>query len=150
MHKAIPGFEFHYAGRNMTERTKALGGNGAVCAGEVDDARRFISDKKILIVPLRSGGGIRVKILEAMAQGKIVISTAIGMQGIEAKAGEHFLKADTADEFVNAVTWCLDNKPRAEELGINAQKLIKDKYDQHLIMQELIKALNSLRDEHKM
>lgn len=90
-----------------------------------------------------------MKILEAMAQGKIVISTAIGMQGIEATAGKHFLQADTATEFADAVTWCMVHKPEAEKLGINAQKLIKDRYDQHVIMQGLIKALDDLRQANK-
>lgn len=146
---AVPDFRFYYAGRNMTERTKALGGNGAICAGEVEDAHQFISDKKILIVPLRSGGGIRVKILEAMAQGKVVISTGIGMQGIEANAGEHFLQADTPGDFAKVVKWCMDNKADAEQLGRNAQKLIKEQYDQHHIMQRLIKALELLINTRK-
>src|SRR5438132_892810 len=83
--------KLYYAGRHMPEFFKQLDIAGVICEGEVEDANAFIKDKKILIVPLRSGGGIRVKILEAMAAGKVVISTNVGMQGIYAWPGTHYL-----------------------------------------------------------
>lgn len=129
LRQTVPDFEFYFAGRKMPDELKETSMPGLYCMGEVPDAGVFIADKKILIVPLRSGGGIRVKILEAMAVGKIVISTGVGMQGIEAVNGEHYLEANTADEFVKAIKWCLDNREKADNIGHRGSLLIKNMYD---------------------
>lgn len=127
--QSIPAFEFYFAGRKMPEELKKINIQGVHCVGEVPDAGLFIADKKILIVPLRSGGGIRVKILEALAVGKIVISTGVGMQGIDAVNGEHYLEANTADEFITAIKWCLDNREEAENISQRGSLLVKKMYD---------------------
>lgn len=129
LRQTVPDFEFYFAGRKMPEELKKINIQGVHCMGEVPDAGLFIADKKILIVPLRSGGGIRVKILEAMAAGKIVISTGVGMQGIEAVNGEHYLEANTGDEFVKSIKWCMDNREKSENIGHRGSLLIKNMYD---------------------
>lgn len=133
--KAVPGFRFYFAGRNMSKEFLDVKTDGVTCAGEVPDAAAFIADKRILIVPLWSGGGIRVKILEAMAAGKIIISTTKGIKGIEARPQEHYLKADSPHEFAKAVKWCMNNKADAMKIAENAKKLIAEKYDQTRNMQ---------------
>lgn len=138
VHKTHPEFRFYYGGRNMPQSFKNNTPEGAICVGEVTDAFEFIADKKILIVPLRSGGGIRVKILEAMVAGKLVISTAIGMQGINVIADKHYLLANTAAEFIEKINWCLDNKQQAEAIAQNAVQFIKDEYSYAHIMQGFI------------
>lgn len=143
LHKAVPEFKFYFAGRNMPERFKSLPAPGVICMGEVQSADDFIADKKILIVPLHSGGGIRVKILEAMAKGKVVISTAIGMQGISATPGRHWLPADDARGFIEAVKWTLNHKDEAEEIGRHAAQLIAEQYSQASIMKKVINGLES-------
>lgn len=137
LHKEVPQFRFHFAGRHMPASFNDIHLDGVVCEGEVADANAFIADKQILIVPLRSGGGIRVKILEAMAAGKIVISTDIGMQGIDALPGRHYLKANDAKAFIHAVKWCLANPEKAYAIGGNARELIVQKYNRNTIMQGL-------------
>jgi glycosyltransferase involved in cell wall biosynthesis len=137
IHQLEPHFSFYFAGRNMPEQFTQYQGEGLYCMGEVADADAFISDKKILVVPLRSGGGIRVKTLEAMAAGKVVISTPTGIQGIEARDREHFLEAATPKEFAYAVKWCLQNKAEAEQIADNARRLLHEHYDQARIMQAL-------------
>lgn len=144
VHELHPQLEFHYAGRKMPAHFKALKVPGAICAGEVPDADAFIAGKKILVVPLRSGGGIRVKILEAMSAGKIIISTAVGMQGIQAKAGEHYLAADDAPAFLEAINWIFSHKDRAGEMARNASLLAKTRYDQKGIMEGLIGKINKM------
>jgi polysaccharide biosynthesis protein PslH len=124
-----PDFTFHFAGRHMPRRYFDVQADGITCAGEVADAAAFIADKKILLVPLLSGGGIRVKTLEAMAAGKLVISTTIGMQGISAVAGTHYLLADTPQAFADAVDAALSNKAQATAIGHAAAALIRDEYD---------------------
>ena len=146
LHNEVPEFRFYFAGRQMPESYKKMKLEGAYCLGEVPDAASFIADKKILIVPLRSGGGIRVKILEAMAGRKVVISTDVGIQGIDATPGRHYLAANTKEEFITAVKWCMENKTEAAHIGDNAAQLIKEKYDQDAIMKKLNVKLGLLLD----
>jgi glycosyltransferase involved in cell wall biosynthesis len=138
IHQKIPDFEFHFAGRKMpdwftTERKPYF-----YCSGEIEDASTFIQDKGILIVPLRSGSGIRIKTLEAMAEGKLVISTRVGIQGIEAQDKTHFLLADAPQDFASAIEWVLAHKEEALQIVHNAQKLIKDHYNQKMLQTRLI------------
>ena len=135
------GFEFYFAGRNMPPDLQNISIAGIHSMGEVADASEFIADKKMLIVPIRSGGGIRVKILEAMAAGKIVISTTVGMQGIEAVDREHFLKANTVDEFSDAISWCLNNKEAVEKIAEMGRLLIEKHYDGRQISRNLSETL---------
>lgn len=135
--KQSPDFQFYFAGRNMPDAFKELTGNGINCMGEVADAASFIADKKILIVPLRSGGGIRVKILEAMAAGKLVISTTIGMQGIEAVSGKHYLLADTPQAFADAIQLALTNSNLVNEIANEASVLVKQLYNNEFLAARL-------------
>jgi glycosyltransferase involved in cell wall biosynthesis len=113
IHNALPSFEFYYAGRNMPDEFPQMQIPGVHCMSEVASAADFIADKKILIVPITSAGGIRVKILEAMAAGKVIITTPNGIKGIEARPGQHYLSATTPDDFLRAVKWCVQNKDKA-------------------------------------
>lgn len=131
--KAAPQFKFYFAGRNMSKEMKDVKLDGVYSLGEVEDANKFIEDKRILIVPLWSGGGIRVKILEAMAAGKIVITTSKGIKGIEAQPGEHYLRAHSPQDFAKAIKWCLDHKADAEKMAWKARALVVEKYNQATI-----------------
>lgn len=144
IHREMPDFEFYFAGRKMPEEFKSLKLPGVHCLDEVQSAEDFIADKKILIVPIWTGGGIRVKILEAMAAGKIVITTASGIKGIEAKAGEHYLVARKPEDFERAIKWCLDNKPAAEEMASKARELVKEKYEQGMVINKVTNELELL------
>jgi glycosyltransferase involved in cell wall biosynthesis len=144
IHKAAPKFKFYFAGRGMDKEFKNVKLSGVECMGEVPDADAFIEDKKILIVPLWSGGGIRVKILEAMAAGKIVVTTSKGIKGIEARPEEHYLRAHTPKDFANAIKWCLEHKVEAEALAANARALVVEKYDQKKVMHTVITAVEEL------
>lgn len=147
IHKTVPEFNFYFAGRNMPDSFNAYNADGMHCMGEVADAKAFIADKKILIVPLRSGGGIRVKILEAMATEKLVISTSIGMQGIDAVPGIHYLLADTPLQFAETIKWAVDNKTDAGGIAQKAGLLIRDLYSSdHLARALSDRLLNMLAD----
>lgn len=146
LHKEVPEFQFHFAGRNMPGAFEKYEGEGISCEGEVPSASDFISDKKILIVPLRSGGGIRIKILEAMASGKLVVSTSVGVQGIdEAKPGVHFLLADTAEDFINQINWLMSEKIAAEQIAKAGARMVTEEYDQKVIMARLVGKLLQLK-----
>ncbi len=142
--RLTPTFQFYFAGRKMPDDLKETGLKGVFCMDEVPDADEFIADKKILIVSLWSGGGIRVKILEAMAAGKIVITTSKGIKGIEAKPVEHYLRVHSPDEFAKAIKWCLENKEAAEVMAMNARKLIMEKYEHKKVINDIISELEAL------
>lgn len=147
IHRAVPKFEFYFAGRNMPDDLKKIDIPGVHCMDEVHSAEEFIADKKILIVPLWSAGGIRVKILEAMAAGKIVITTPVGIKGIEAKAGEHYLQARKPEEFAKAVKWCFDNKEAAEQMARHARDLVKEKYEHAKVIKSVTDEIETLLGE---
>jgi len=144
IHNVIPKFEFYFAGRGMPDEFKKKSIAGIHCMDEVADAKEFIADKKILIVPLWSGGGIRVKILEAMAAGKVVITTSKGIKGIEAKPVEHYLRAHSPDDFAKAIKWCLENKQQAQEMATRARNLIMEKYEQTSVIKHVIEEVEEL------
>ncbi|GAA4460626.1 hypothetical protein GCM10023093_03620 [Nemorincola caseinilytica] len=151
VHKAAPGFRFYFAGRHMGTEFLETKLNGVKCEGEVEDADAFIADKKILIVPLLSGGGIRVKILEAMAQGKIVISTSKGIKGIEARSEEHYLRANSPEHFAKWIKWCMENKDAARKISENARALVLEKYERGKVMSiitEEVDYLVKIRKHH--
>ena len=142
--RAAPGFEFYFAGRSMPEEFNKLNIKGVHCLNEVPSADDFIADKKILIVPIKSGGGIRVKILEAMAAGKVVITTSIGIKGIEASPGLHFLQANKPEDFARSIKWCLQNKEAAEKMAANARDLVREKYEERTVIRNVIGEVEKL------
>ncbi len=148
VHKQHPDAAFYYAGRNMPASFMQWQLDGAHCVGEVPDADAFIADKQVLIVPLQAGGGIRIKVLEAMAAGKLVISTAVGMQGIEATSGTEYIAADTIADFIAALGKIYDNPAIAGRIAINASKLVKEKYDAGIIAANLQTAIEQAMDSH--
>ncbi|MEI8279761.1 MAG: glycosyltransferase family 4 protein [Bacteroidota bacterium] len=144
LHKVVPEFQFYFAGRNMPSHFEFEQKDGLKCMGEVADSNAFIADKRILIVPLRSGGGIRIKILEGMAAGKVVISTDIGMQGIDGIDRVHYLAANNPEEYARKVKWVLNNKEEAMKIARNGTELIKKEYDQQAIMLKITNKLDQL------
>jgi glycosyltransferase involved in cell wall biosynthesis len=146
---AAPQFEFYFAGRNMPPEFMKTPISGVHCLDEVPDAAEFISDKKILIVPITSGGGVRVKILEAMAAGKVVITTPTGIKGIEARAGEHYLQAAKPEEFARAIKWCLDNTTEAEQMAGRARDLVAEKYEYKEVIKKVVSEVDLLLSSHK-
>jgi glycosyltransferase involved in cell wall biosynthesis len=145
LHKQLPEFEFHFAGRNMPASFKKYEGDGIVCAGEVPHAHTFIADKKILIVPLQAGSGIRVKIMEAIASGKIAISTAVGVQGINGlEDGKHYLLAETADDFIRQIRFVMENRAIAHTIAEAGAAYIKEAYCQNKITSQLLKKIQQL------
>lgn len=132
-----PDFRFYYAGRHMPEQLLHPSQPGLQAMGAVTNAEDFIADKKILLVPLLSGGGLRIKILEAMSRDKVVISTTTGMQGIDAAPGIHYLQADTAEDFARSIRYVLDHPAEAEAIARQAQELLQKNYNVTLVRERL-------------
>lgn len=125
MHDEI---HFSIAGRNMPdEMFKWNEASKVDVFGEVDSIHDFTLNNDVLVVPLLSGSGIRIKILEAMASGKIVISTRIGAEGLGVKHLQNVLLADNVEEFEEAVEILSDASVRALLIE-NAYAYIRDSY----------------------
>lgn len=136
--------KLYLAGRNMPDWLKQLEMKHVIVEGEVPDSHQFINSKSIMIVPLTSGGGMRVKIIEGMALGKTIISTAVGAEGIEYENGKNILIAKTEIDFVNAIDTCLSDPAFADQIGRNARALVEEKYDNQNICNKLSNFYKSL------
>lgn len=96
--------------------------------GLVDDVRPFVHESDIFIIPLRVGGGTRIKAYEAMAMGCPVVSTEIGMEGLPVLAGRDFLQSDTPEEFAKSVIHLIDSPARRCELARNARTFVEENF----------------------
>lgn len=104
-------------------------GEGIEVHGFVDDLRPLVARAKVFVVPIRVGGGTRLKILDAMAMGKAIVSTSIGAEGIDGRAGEDWVVADTPDGFAAAVVRLLDDDGARRRLGAAARALAESRYE---------------------
>jgi sugar transferase (PEP-CTERM/EpsH1 system associated) len=101
---------------------------GVSLTGNVPDVRPYMRDAAVFIVPLRIGSGTRLKIFEAMAMGKAVVSTTVGAEGLGLTPGVHFLQADTPEDFANAVISLMRDPARRNALGKAARELVEKHY----------------------
>jgi glycosyltransferase involved in cell wall biosynthesis len=144
VHQAYPDLKFYLAGREMPDWLTNLKLKNVEVVGEVDDALDFIDSKAIEIVPLFSGSGIRIKIIEGMAMGKAVISTSIGAEGIHVESGKNIMLADNADAFFEAVKKCVEDEKHCKKLGENAMALIRRDHDNEKLIKKLEEFYNSI------
>jgi len=99
------------------------------CTGYVDDVRPFVDRAAVFIAPLRSGSGTKVKILNAMSQGKPVVTTSVGAEGIDALPDHEILIADDEKEFARKVLHLLQHPQEAAAIGRRARQVVKKLYD---------------------
>ncbi len=142
IHREVPQAHLYLAGRKMPERWTTAHIEGVTVVGEVPDAMYFIGSKKINVVPLLSGSGIRVKIIEAMSVGKVVITTTVGASGIEYTDGEHLLIADTPEQFAAKIKRCLEDDDYCHHVGEAARRLIAEQYNSKRLTEDLLKFYN--------
>lgn len=131
-------FTIYIAGKHTPDSFLQYNNSNVVVLGEIDDAVQFMNTKQVMLVPLLSGSGMRLKIIEGMALGKAIISTSIGAEGIEYTDKENILIANTTDEFVLAIQHLLDHPEKTKALGEAASKLIQEKYNNKVIVEELL------------
>jgi len=97
--------------------------------GFVDDVKTLIASSTVAVAPLRSGGGTRLKILEAMAIGTPVIATSKGAEGLDSVSGEHLFVADDPAQFAERVVKVLSDQNLRSQVAENAKRLLREKYD---------------------
>ena len=130
IHNHYPELKFYVAGRNAPEwLIKKLEQPNVVFAGEVEDAYEFMNSKAVMVVPLFSGSGMRIKIIEGMALGKTIVSTPIGAEGIDVTDGKHLKIAKTSTEFITAISELAGDREKFMELGRNAVSFIHENFD---------------------
>ncbi len=134
-----PGLTLDLAGRNPAYyfNSRNLPDNVRL-EGEVEDAIEFFHHHSVMIVPLLTGSGIRIKILEAMAMGKTVISTRIGAGGLEAIHGEHLFLADTPAEYVGILENLQTRQDNLQNMGLKARQFVKENFDILVLSEKLI------------
>jgi polysaccharide biosynthesis protein PslH len=124
-----PGTTLHVTGGHAGVRVDALPRRDAlVLTGHLDDLRGFVAASDVCVVPLRQGGGTRIKILEAMALGTPVVATSKGLEGLDVEHGVHVLVADDPAAFARAVLSVLDSPSLAATLTANARALVAATY----------------------
>jgi len=134
----LPNIKLHIAGRNMPYSLKNGGYTNVVFHGEVDNALTFMNTYNIMLSPLLAGSGVRVKIIEGMALGKVIISSSVGIEGIECSFGKDALVANTPEEFCGAVKQLIQNPEFTKELAHNARAFALANYDIQKIVEKLI------------
>ena len=120
--KQAPGAELYLAGRNFDTFDLTYIPKGVRIVGEVDSARDFIRKHQVMVVPVLSAGGIRIKIIEGMSMGKAVISTPMGAEGIDAESGASIMIAKKPADFARHMLDLYEHPEKAYRLGISAQK----------------------------
>lgn len=124
-----PGATLCVVGRNPgAGLRRAAERAGVEVTGTVDDVRDFVASAAVYVVPLRIGGGTRLKIFEALAMGKAVVSTTVGAEGLPLEDGVHFLRADAARAFADAVLALLEDPRRRAALGAAGRRLVEENY----------------------
>ncbi|HPI29585.1 MAG TPA: glycosyltransferase family 4 protein [Bacteroidales bacterium] len=136
--KLFPDTMIYLAGRNMPSWIYNYKFHNLKVVGEVDDAGEFMQSKTVMFVPLLSGSGVRVKIIEGMALGKTIISTSVGAEGIHYTDGENLLIADSPEAFIEKFRLCINDHGVCASIGSNARKLIEAEYDISVTTHNLI------------
>jgi len=105
--------------------------------GYVPDLDPYMQQAALMVVAVRAGGGMRVRILEAFARGMPVVTTTVGLEGIQGRPGEDVLVADTPEAFSRQVLCLLENPGLQASLALNGRRLAEQKYDWHVILEEM-------------
>ncbi len=117
-------------GRNPPEAvTRLASGADVEVTGAVPDVRPYFARATAVVVPLRSGGGTRLKVLEALAAGRAVVSTSVGAEGLALEPGRHLLVEDDAEGFAGAVLTALADDALRQRVGEQGRALVVERYD---------------------
>lgn len=141
---------FHIAGRNAPHWLRQLDLKNVVFHGEVADSQRFMNEHSLSIVPLFSGSGIRVKILEAMMLGRVVLTTAMGLEGIPAQDGDTVLIANSEQEFVEKMQFCQKRPDLLRGIGERARQFAIENFDSLDIAQRVYTSYKTVEKQEEM
>lgn len=139
-----PDMVFYIVGAGATDELKRLAGRSVVVTDTVPDVRPYVHDAAAFVVPLRMGGGTRLKVLEGLSMEKAVVSTSVGCEGIDVVHGEHLLVADDPRGFADAVLNVTADDDLAGRLGRQGRTLIEKHYKWEAVVDRLETFYNHL------
>jgi polysaccharide biosynthesis protein PslH len=134
----LPEAKFYIAGRRMSDKIKNIDKKNVIIIGEVENHLDFIQSKQVMVVPLLSGSGMRVKILEGLCMGANIVSTSIGAEGIQIENNKNIRIENEPKAFAAAIVEILKNEALSESLSFHSRQLIADKYSIKAVTNELI------------
>lgn len=135
--RICPNAEFQVVGRNPSPAMKQLCGcDGVEVVGTVPDVRPYLQQAAVVVVPLRIGGGTRIKIFEAMAMGKAVVSTTLGAEGLKVEDGTHLLREDEPKQFASAVSRLLNDESRRDQIGLSARETVEKNFSAETVARQ--------------
>jgi glycosyltransferase involved in cell wall biosynthesis len=125
-----PEVKFYIVGSSPSPRVRRLANKDKriIVTGAVKDLRPYRNRARVFVSPVRLGSGMRLKVLEAMAAGLPVVSTSLGMEGIDAQTGVNCLVADTPELFTRSVEWLLTDRNLSARMSRNARELVEREY----------------------
>lgn len=146
--KELPLARFTIVGRNPTEEVMALAGNGVEVTGSVPDVRPYLQRAGVFVCPMRSGAGIKNKILQAWAMGKAIVSTTEGVGSLKVSEGHNILIRNTPHDFANSVVDLLRNPAKAAQLGDAGRNTIESHYTWDAKARELEALMEQIVQNH--
>ncbi len=135
--KRRPALEFHLGGRRSRTLVDEAAAPGVVIDGEVASAEDYLAAHGLVVVPLVSGSGIRVKIVEAMAQGKAIVASPVAIEGLGVVGGRHLLVAEDASQWTEAIERCLSDPELVASLGFEAWSFATDEFSLQKLSKDL-------------
>lgn len=146
VHKAVPEARLIVAGRGMPLEFFHITRPNVVIVENVEDGKAFFQQHQVMIVPLWSGSGLRIKIIEGMAYGKAIVSTSIGAEGINYSDKKNIVIADSPGEFANAVIKLLTDNAVRTVLEQKAAEFARAEFDNFNVVSKLVQFYNELLD----
>jgi glycosyltransferase involved in cell wall biosynthesis len=146
-----PGTSLIIVGRRPTPGIEKLasGREDITVTGWVDDTRPYISKSAVYIVPIRIGGGTRMKIYEALSMGKALVSTTVGAEGLPLQSGEHILRADSAEDFRDSVVTLLRDPTLRDRMGNTARGYVCEHYRWEKVAQRFLDICNAVSSDRQ-
>lgn len=146
--KVLPQTRFTVVGRDPTDEVKALAGDGVAVTGSVPDVRPYLKNAAVFVCPMRSGAGIKNKILQAWAMGKAIVSTSAGVGSLKVADGQNILVRNTPQAFADAVIELLRNPGQAAQLGAAGRSTIEAHYTWTAKARELESLMEQIVQTH--
>jgi len=144
LNKRWPKITLHIAGRNTPMSLLELRLNNVTVHGEVEDAGEFLNKHAVMIVPLFSGSGMRVKIVEGMMMGKVIITTTLGKEGIDGDHKKELLVADDVNAFIEAIEYCVNHPDQANDIGQYAEEKAAAQFNPHEVAERMMNIYTEL------
>ncbi|WP_103665989.1 glycosyltransferase family 4 protein [Gracilimonas amylolytica] len=147
--KQIPDVKVYVVGKNPPQSILEKASDNIIVTGFVDDVRPYVHRSAVYIVPLRMGGGTRLKVLEALSMKKPVVTTSIGCEGIDVVHDTHAIITDDAQSFAESVIKLLHDKKESKRLSENGYELIHNHYEWNAIGEKMETAFQTLVDQDR-